>query len=92
VAEGIETAEQAKRLESLGCTYGQGFFFAAPMEQTEIDKGVAGLAMAVKQQRRRRTDKPAPTPITDATPAAKARARRTRTRTPSLIPSDPTAA
>jgi diguanylate cyclase (GGDEF)-like protein len=92
VAEGIETAEQAKRLESLGCTYGQGFFFAAPMEQAEIDKGVPGLAMAVKQQRRRRTDKPAPTPITDATPAAKARARRTRTRTPSLIPSDPTAA
>ncbi|HEV7200210.1 MAG TPA: EAL domain-containing protein [Candidatus Limnocylindria bacterium] len=99
VAEGIETGEQAKRMESLGCAYGQGFFFASPMEQAEIDKGVAGLANAVRRQRRRRTDTaPAAdtgttTTTTTPTPAARGtRAPRIRTRTPRLIPADPTAA
>ncbi len=99
VAEGIETGEQAKRMEALGCTFGQGFFFAPPMEQAEIDKGVAGLATAVRQQRRRRSDAaptavPAtPTATTTATPAStRTRAPRTRTRTSRLIPADPTAA
>jgi diguanylate cyclase (GGDEF)-like protein len=98
VAEGIETADQAKRLESLGCTFGQGFFFASPMEQAEIDKGVPGLASAVRQQRRRRTDQavlaPVPSDTPDTTPAAgtRARAPRNRTRSPRLIPADPTAA
>lgn len=31
VAEGIEDAEQAARMRDLGCTFGQGFFFARPM-------------------------------------------------------------
>jgi EAL domain-containing protein (putative c-di-GMP-specific phosphodiesterase class I) len=57
VAEGIETVEQAKRMEALGCKYGQGYFFAMPIEQTAIDKGVAGLTTApAPQPRRRRTD------------------------------------
>jgi diguanylate cyclase (GGDEF)-like protein len=34
VAEGIETSEQAARMRSLGCVYGQGYFFARP--QTEV--------------------------------------------------------
>ena len=37
VAEGIETAEQAARMRSLGCTYGQGFFFATPLTSAEVD-------------------------------------------------------
>ena len=32
VAEGIETAEQLARLKILNCEYGQGYFFAKPME------------------------------------------------------------
>jgi len=83
VAEGIETAEQAKRMESLGCAYGQGFFYAQPMEQAEIDKGVAGLATAVRRQRRRRTD---------GAPAATRPPREARAREPRRVHADPTAA
>ena len=44
VAEGIETKEQAERMRSLGCTYGQGYFFAKPISATEIEAGMEGLA------------------------------------------------
>jgi EAL domain-containing protein (putative c-di-GMP-specific phosphodiesterase class I) len=40
VAEGIETADQANRMRSLGCTYGQGYFFARPQTDAEIEVGV----------------------------------------------------
>jgi diguanylate cyclase (GGDEF)-like protein len=83
VAEGIETAEQAKRMTALGCTYGQGFFYAQPMEQAEIDTGVAGLATAVRRQRRRRTD---------GATAATRPLREARAREPRLVHVDPTAA
>jgi diguanylate cyclase (GGDEF)-like protein len=43
VAEGIENAEQADRMRALGCTYGQGFFFAHPVASTEVAATVAGL-------------------------------------------------
>jgi diguanylate cyclase (GGDEF)-like protein len=36
VAEGIETSEQADRMRALGCTYGQGFFFARPLSGGEV--------------------------------------------------------
>jgi diguanylate cyclase (GGDEF)-like protein len=36
VAEGIETAEQAARMRSLGATFGQGFFFARPLAADEV--------------------------------------------------------
>ena len=32
VAEGVETAEQANMLKSLGCKYGQGYFFSKPLD------------------------------------------------------------
>jgi EAL domain-containing protein (putative c-di-GMP-specific phosphodiesterase class I) len=37
VAEGIETAAQAARMRDLGCTYGQGYFFAAPLQADELE-------------------------------------------------------
>jgi EAL domain-containing protein (putative c-di-GMP-specific phosphodiesterase class I) len=36
VAEGIETAEQAERLTSLGCRLGQGYYFSRPVDAEAI--------------------------------------------------------
>lgn len=36
IAEGVETAEQAEYLESLGCPAAQGYFFAPPMDADEF--------------------------------------------------------
>jgi EAL domain-containing protein (putative c-di-GMP-specific phosphodiesterase class I) len=41
IAEGVETAGQRDRLLDLGCTIGQGFFFAEP-----LDPAVAGARLA----------------------------------------------
>ncbi len=32
-AEGIETPELAQTLAALGCSYGQGFYYAQPLEE-----------------------------------------------------------
>jgi diguanylate cyclase (GGDEF)-like protein len=66
VAEGIETNEQAERMRTLGCSFGQGYFFARPMTAAEIEDGVEGLATPMAWQpegrpapaRRRRTPRP----------------------------------
>jgi EAL domain-containing protein (putative c-di-GMP-specific phosphodiesterase class I) len=42
VAEGIETLEQRRALESLGATRGQGFLFARPMASDEMAAMLAG--------------------------------------------------
>lgn len=36
IAEGIETEEQMKILQSLGCEYGQGYFFAKPLPSEQL--------------------------------------------------------
>lgn len=35
IVEGIETQEQLERLKQLGCGFGQGFYFAKPMAETQ---------------------------------------------------------
>jgi diguanylate cyclase (GGDEF)-like protein len=42
VAEGIEDAEQAARMRDLGCTFGQGYYFARPMSADAIAPRIAG--------------------------------------------------
>lgn len=37
-AEGVETEEQYQQLEQLGCEFGQGYFFARPVEAEEATK------------------------------------------------------
>ncbi|MEA2743484.1 MAG: hypothetical protein QOG25_1855, partial [Acetobacteraceae bacterium] len=36
VGEGIETADQAVRLKTMGCDQGQGYFFAKPLDADVI--------------------------------------------------------
>jgi diguanylate cyclase (GGDEF)-like protein len=47
VAEGIETAEQARCLVEMGCTYGQGYHFARPMPGDALAERLAGRRAAV---------------------------------------------
>jgi diguanylate cyclase (GGDEF)-like protein len=44
VAEGIETAEEAARMRELGCSHGQGYYYAAPLAAEDIVGGIFPLA------------------------------------------------
>ncbi|WP_196137654.1 EAL domain-containing protein [Aliikangiella sp. G2MR2-5] len=37
IAEGVETEEQAELLFNAGCDFGQGYFFARPLESSQLD-------------------------------------------------------
>jgi diguanylate cyclase (GGDEF)-like protein len=66
VAEGIETAEQAERLAAMGCTYGQGFYFAPPLAIADLkDYLLSGNVIApVPEDRREMAEShPPATPI-----------------------------
>jgi EAL domain-containing protein (putative c-di-GMP-specific phosphodiesterase class I) len=53
VAEGIELEEQMERLRDLGCGYGQGFYFARPMELSKLlDHLTDNIASAGASRRR----------------------------------------
>jgi diguanylate cyclase (GGDEF)-like protein len=43
VAEGVETQEQAELLETMGCTWGQGFLWARPLPPEAVVTDVLGL-------------------------------------------------
>lgn len=38
VAEGVETRDQKKRLQAMGCDFAQGYFFARPMPQADYEE------------------------------------------------------
>ncbi|MDQ3819219.1 MAG: EAL domain-containing protein, partial [Acidobacteriota bacterium] len=38
VAEGVETPEQVEMLKSLGCEYGQGYFFSKPLDYQRAEQ------------------------------------------------------
>ena len=42
VAEGVETAQQAQRLYDLGCSRLQGYAFAKPLSETDVEKLLSG--------------------------------------------------
>jgi diguanylate cyclase (GGDEF)-like protein/PAS domain S-box-containing protein len=43
VAEGVETAEQLAQLQAIGCEYGQGYFFARPLDAESAGRIVGGI-------------------------------------------------
>jgi EAL domain-containing protein (putative c-di-GMP-specific phosphodiesterase class I) len=43
IAEGVETEEQAAKLQSLGCNRGQGYFFARPIDSAAVPPLVGSL-------------------------------------------------
>jgi EAL domain-containing protein (putative c-di-GMP-specific phosphodiesterase class I) len=43
VGEGIEQAQQAAGLRSLGCQFGQGFYFAEPLRVEQVDELLSRL-------------------------------------------------
>ncbi len=42
IAEGVETAEQAKFLDDIGCDYLQGYHFSKPKPASEFTEQLAG--------------------------------------------------
>jgi diguanylate cyclase (GGDEF)-like protein len=54
VAEGIETREQAEMLRSLGCTLGQGYYYARPSEALHVASRLAFGPVVLKPERIRR--------------------------------------
>jgi EAL domain-containing protein (putative c-di-GMP-specific phosphodiesterase class I) len=49
VAEGIETVDQAERMRSLGCAYGQGYYFAQPTPGADVAAGAFDALMGVER-------------------------------------------
>jgi EAL domain-containing protein (putative c-di-GMP-specific phosphodiesterase class I) len=43
VGEGIEQAQQVTGLRTLGCQFGQGFYFAKPLRVEQIDELLSRL-------------------------------------------------
>ncbi len=54
VAEGVETAADAAYLRSIGCEYGQGFYYGEPMAPKEVADLLAALATHRKRRQRER--------------------------------------
>jgi diguanylate cyclase (GGDEF)-like protein/PAS domain S-box-containing protein len=52
VAEGIETATQLEELARLGCGYGQGFYFSAPILGTDVARVARSLGQLVATDNR----------------------------------------
>lgn len=47
IAEGVETAEQATKLQELNCRYAQGFFFSRPLDTASAEAFIGQWGMAM---------------------------------------------
>ncbi|MDX2318416.1 MAG: EAL domain-containing protein [Hyphomicrobiaceae bacterium] len=64
VAEGVETAVDASNLRSIGCEFGQGFYYGEPMLAKDVAALLAALASHRKRRQRERAHAPAQQPST----------------------------
>ncbi len=60
VAEGVETQADAGYLRSIGCEFGQGFYYGEPMAAKDVAALLAALASHRKRKQRERAHAPAP--------------------------------
>ena len=58
VAEGVETAAEAAYLRSIGCEFGQGFYYGEPMAAKDVGNLLSALASHRKRQMRERVRAP----------------------------------
>jgi diguanylate cyclase (GGDEF)-like protein len=72
VAEGIETPDQAGRMRSMRCTYGQGYYFAHPLLPDELLTAMRQQALSDE------LEAPAVAPAPAEVPVPRARAPRRR--------------
>jgi diguanylate cyclase (GGDEF)-like protein len=79
VAEGIETRAQAERMRSLGCKFGQGYYFAQPFGEADLADGIAGLVASTGRSE-------ASSEAAAAAPRPRRRPRSSRRRTTGLEP------
>jgi EAL domain-containing protein (putative c-di-GMP-specific phosphodiesterase class I) len=59
VAEGVETQADASYLRSIGCEFGQGFYYGEPMPAKDVAALLAALASHRKRKQRERAHAPA---------------------------------
>jgi diguanylate cyclase (GGDEF)-like protein len=59
VAEGVETAADASYLRSIGCEFGQGYYYGEPMTAKDVSTLLAALASHRKRRQRERARAPA---------------------------------
>jgi diguanylate cyclase (GGDEF)-like protein len=59
VAEGVETQADASYLRSIGCEYGQGYYYGEPMSAKDVSSLLAALASHRKRRERERARTPA---------------------------------
>jgi diguanylate cyclase (GGDEF)-like protein/PAS domain S-box-containing protein len=50
VAEGVETAEQVRLLQTIGCEYGQGYHFARPQDPRTVSTMLSGADQVSREQ------------------------------------------
>ena len=67
VAEGVETADDAAYLRSIGCEFGQGFYYGEPMSPKEVAALLAALA-SHRKHKQREAPKPPPVAMAAAAP------------------------
>jgi EAL domain-containing protein (putative c-di-GMP-specific phosphodiesterase class I) len=58
IAEVIETQAVAQALQKMGCNYGQGFYFSAPVEAEEVLQRMRGRDWTQETQRDAGDDSP----------------------------------